>query len=481
MSVVQQIWPRLKKSLATVCLLVFCLAVCALRVDGGLALAEEVASAGNAQDSKKGAKAEAKSSKASKGQLQDISSGPVMIVDMDMLILPGTQALLESSIARAVSEGASAIVVKIDTPGGMLQTSQEMVQAILRSPVPVIVYVGPTGATATSAGVFITLAGHIAAMAPSTTIGAATPVMGDGQDIAKDMKAKAENITSAMVRSIAEERGRNIQWAEKAVTEAASLTETEALKEGVIDFVAQDVEELLRKVKGKVVTLNNEQKTLGDLSGLPRIYLEISARDLVVNVLSNPTVLALLWLAATTGISIELYNPGLIFPGVIGVISLLIALAMSQVIPINSAAVILLAVGAILIGAELFTGTLILGVLGVVAMVLGAVYLVNVVEAPGLTVALEFIIPMATLMGLFMLLVASVGYRVMRKRSVTGSDGLVGLCGKAVETITSSGKVFVNGELWNAFVSDGAIEKDAEIQVVAMRPGLTLEVKAKGS
>lgn len=405
--------------------------------------------------------------------------GNVIIVEMDMIILPGTQALLESSIERAVKENAKAIVIKLDTPGGMLQTAQEMVQAILRSPVPVIVYVGPSGATATSAGVFITQAAHVAVMAPGTTIGAATPVMGDGQDIQKDMKAKAENITSAMVRSIAEQRGRNVQWAEKAVTEAASLTETEALKERVIDFIAQDVDEILAKIKGKQVNVGQSTVTLEDLSSLPRVVQEISTRDYVVNVLANPTVLAILWLAATTGISIELYNPGLIFPGVFGVICLVIALAMSQVIPVNTAAVVLLAVGALLIGAELFTGTLLLGVLGVLAMVLGAVYLVNVSEAPGLTVAMEFIIPTAVVLGVFMLLVASVGYRVMRKKSVTGAEGLVGMVGKAVEAISSSGRVSVNGELWNACTPQGLIEPGAEVEVVAMRPGLVLEVRQK--
>jgi membrane-bound serine protease (ClpP class) len=198
-----------------------------------------------------------------------------------------------------------------------------------------------------------------------------------------------------------------------------------------------------------------------------------------VNVLANPTVLAILWLAATTGISIELYNPGLIFPGVFGVICLVIALAMSQVIPVNTAAVVLLAVGALLVGAELFTGTLLLGVLGVLAMVLGAVYLVNVSEAPGLTVAMEFIVPTAVLLGVFLLIVASVGYRVMRKKSVTGAEGLVGRVGRAAEAISSSGRVMVNGELWNACTPQGLIEPGAEVEVVAMRPGLILEVKPR--
>jgi len=403
----------------------------------------------------------------------------IAVLDMDMMILPGTRSYLEESINNAAADGAKAVIIKLDTPGGLLQTAQEMVQLILGAPIPVIVYVGPSGSTATSAGVFITLAGHVAAMAPGTTIGAATPVAGDGKDIDSDMKAKAENITSAMVRSIGEQRGRNLTWGDKAVKEAAALTEREALAQGVIDLVATDEGDLLRQLKGREVLVRQQKVILGDWSALPRIYIQASATDFVINVLANPNVLALLWLGASTGLTIELYNPGLIFPGVIGAICLILALAMSQIIPINQGAVLLLGLGALLVGAELYTGTILLGILGAGAMLLGALYLINQSEAPGLSVALEVALPVVVIFAGIMLTIAVLGYRALRQKVATGAEGMVGMIGTALGPLGASGQISVNGERWNAVTLGGVIEAGAEVEVVEMRAGLTLEVKRK--
>ena len=400
----------------------------------------------------------------------------VAVIDMNMMILPGTSSYLQESIERASAQGAKALVVRLDTPGGILETSQQMIQAIFEAPLPVIIYVSPNGATATSAGVFITLPGHVAAMAPGTSIGAAHPVMGDGKDIQGDMRTKAENMTMAMVRSIAERRGRNVAWAEQAVKESASITANEALKMSVVDIVAEDLDDLLKQVRGKEVSVNNQNVILEDLSSLPRRNFGMSFNQQFVNVLANPNVAAILWLAATTGISLELYNPGAILPGLVGVICLILALAVSQIIPVSQAAVALIVLGAVLIGAELYKGTLILGIFGLICMVLGSVYLIDVGQAPGMGVALELIIPMAALFGGLLLWGAYNSFVVLRKRPSTGSEGLIGMTGQAVSNVSQGGKVFVNGEYWNAYVKDGVIEKGSSVQVKAMRDGLTIEV-----
>ncbi|MBX7137340.1 MAG: nodulation protein NfeD [Oligoflexia bacterium] len=403
--------------------------------------------------------------------------GYVAVLDMNMMILPGTASYLEKGLTRAADEGAKVAIVRLNTPGGLLESSQQMIQSIFRSRIPVVIYVGPSGSTAASAGVFITMAGHVAAMAPSTTIGAAHPVSGDGQNLQSDMRAKAENLTAAMVKSISEQRGRNAEWAEKAVKESSSLTEKEALKLGVIDFIANDLDELLKKIAGRKVKLDRGEVAIADYSALPRKAIEIDARDKGFNILANPNVMALLWLAATTGLSIELYNPGAILPGVVGLISLILALTVGQVIPTNQGAIALFVAGALLIGAELWVPSGILGVGGIIAMVLGSVYLFDPATAPGMGVDLALIVPVALVLGGLMLAVVIGAAKVMRRKAITGAEGLAGLEGQVTETVSTRGKVFVNGEIWSATSSSGILEKGAQIRVVAVREGLLLEVE----
>ena len=403
-------------------------------------------------------------------------SGTVVILPMDMEILPGTSEYLEHSIAQAHASGAKLVVVLLDTPGGMLQTSQDMVKAIFDAPLPVVFYVSPSGGSATSAGVFVTMAAHVAAMAPGTSIGAAHPVMGDGQDIPQDMRTKAENITVAMVKSIAEQRGRNFNWAEKAVKESASLTENEALKEKVIDLVAKDMDDLLKQLKGRKVNISGKSVELGDYSMLPRVQYEISFKGRVINTLANPMVAHILWIGATTGLSLELYNPGAILPGVVGVICLILALAVYQIIPINIGGILLIVVGAILIGLELALPSGILGVAGIISMVLGSIYLVDISTEPGLHVNMVYVVSLATILGSLLFAVVCLAVRSKRRQPVTGMEGIVGRTGKALETVSSQGRVFVEGEIWKAVAKVGLIEKDTPITVTAVRGGLLLEV-----
>lgn len=403
--------------------------------------------------------------------------GHVAIVTMNMMILPGTGSYLERSINLAASRGAKLVVVKLDTPGGMLQTSQEMVQTILTAPVPVVVYVSPSGGSATSAGVFITLAAHVAAMAPGTTIGAAHPVAGDGKDIEGDLRTKAENITVAMVKTISEQRGRNATWAEKAVKESSSLTEKEAVELQVVDFIAEDLDVLLQKVAGKTVTVANQQISLEDYSQLPREEIEIAMRERAVNVLANPAVAALLWLGATTGLTLELYNPGAILPGVVGVICLILALVVTQIIPLNQGGILLIVAGALLMGLELFVPSGILAVGGLIAMTLGVLYLVDSGAVPGLDVQMTELIPVVVIVGVLFLALTRLLVRANQQKPQVGLQGLVGRTGTATQTIGESGQVFVNGELWRARTTSGVIPKGAQVVVTGYASGLTLEVE----
>jgi len=316
-------------------------------------------------------------------------------------------------------------------------------------------------------------------MAPGTSIGAAHPVLGDGSDIQGDMRKKAEEMTMAMVRSITAERGRNAEWAEQAVKESSSLTEREALEQEVIDVVADDIDELLGAISGKTVQTTAGEVELEDYSQLPRIVYQMSLSDQAINILANPNIVALLWLAATTGISLELYNPGMIFPGVVGVICLILALAVSQIIPISQGSLLLMIVGSILLVAEFFTGTVILGVGGVVAIVIGALYLVDVAQAPGLEVSPEIILPFAILAAGFLLITARAAVKARNQHPLTGREGLIGLKGRAVENISSRGKVFVDGGYWDAEISEGIIEKDTPIEVVGVLDGMILQVVSK--
>jgi membrane-bound serine protease (ClpP class) len=379
----------------------------------------------------------------------------VALAEVEGAIFPGTSLFIQSTIKEASDSGAKAIIIKLNTPGGSLQSTQEIVQAFFESSIPVIVFVTPTGGSAASAGVFITLAAHVAVMGNGTTIGAAHPVAGDGKDIESDMRLKVENITTAMIKSISEQRGRNTSWAEKAVKESASLTEKEAVAAHVIDLVVANTEELMKKIEGREVVIKNEKVKISGLSGLPLKFYAPTLRQKVINVLANPTVAGLLWLAATTGIVAELYNPGLIVPGVVGAICLLLALASNQIIPLNLGGILLIVLGVVLLFSELWVPSGILAIGGILAIIFGALYLVDTSIYTDMTVNFSFFLPALVLLASTVLFVVYKLRTALRAPvQKEGGKGFVGINGKALTDITHNmGKVLIQGEIWEARVA----------------------------
>jgi membrane-bound serine protease (ClpP class) len=399
---------------------------------------------------------------------------PVASLEIEGVINPVTVRLVGLAIDRALNERAQALVIKLDTPGGLERSMRSIVQRMLNAEVPVIVYVGPTGARAASAGVFITMAGHVAAMAPATNIGAAHPVALGGQ-VDKESMKKIENDAAAFIRTIALERGRNVDWAEKAVRQSVSITEREAVRLKVVDLIAESMPELLEKIDGRTVKTTKGTVTLAT-RGAPVQPIEIGFRDRFLNVITDPNVAYILMMLGMLGLFFELSNPGVILPGVIGGISLILAFFAFQSLPINYAGLLLILFGAILLVAEIKVvshGVLAIG--GIVAMALGSLMLFDAPEL-GFRISWWVILPtVGATAGLF-LWVVTVGVRALARRPVMGSAGLVGLTGTASGPLSPGGLVKVGGELWQAVVEGGGLVDDgASVRVVDVK-GLTLHV-----
>lgn len=401
-------------------------------------------------------------------------------IAIDGPISPATVDYVDSAVADAAEQDAAALIIRLDTPGGLLNSTKTIVQTLLASTVPVIVHVAPSGASATSAGVFVTMAGHVAAMAKGTTIGAAHPVSGGGQDISGDMRQKVENYAVSFVESIAEKRGRNVEWAEKAVRESVSITESEALDLNVIDVVADDVASLLAQIEGREVDLAGRRVRLSfaDEDGRsPRIVdIPMTFRQRVLSVVSDPNIAYLLMMAGILGLYMEFSNPGAIFPGVAGVICLLLALLAAQVLPINSIAVLLLIVGFAFLAAEAFLPSFgVLGFGGIVAITLGSLFLYT--PDSQLFVDRSLI---ATTVLVFSAVAAAILVTVVRdrrRRPATGAEGLVGASGTTISPVHRHGKIRVHGEIWNA-TSERPVEQGRSVRVVRV-DGLNLSVEAR--
>jgi membrane-bound serine protease (ClpP class) len=401
------------------------------------------------------------------------SGQPVSLIHIDGAITPVTVRLLGGAIERAQAEGSQALILQLDTPGGLERSMRSMVQSILNARIPVLVYVAPTGARAASAGVFITMAGHVAAMAPATNIGAAHPVaVGGGTD--KEMIKKVENDAAAFARTIAVDRGRNADWAEKAVRSSVSATEREAVKLRVVDLVAESVDDLLAKVNGRVVKTVKGPVTL-ETKGAPVKRIEIRFRDRFLALITDPNIAYILMMIGMLGLFFELSNPGVIFPGVIGGISLILAFYAFQSLPINWAGLLLILFGIVLLIAEIKVvshGILTIG--AVISMVLGSVMLYDAPET-GLRISWYVIIPtVGTTAGLFAFAL-SFGVRALYRRPTTGSQGMVGEIGEAKSPLNPEGQVLVQGELWRAVAQDGPVAVGERVQVTAVN-GLTLTV-----
>lgn len=400
---------------------------------------------------------------------------------VDGTINPAVGEFVHESIAHAERDGAVALLIELDTPGGLLQTTRAIVKDILASPVPVIVYVAPSGAGAGSAGTFITLAGHVAAMAPGTTIGAAHPVGGQGQTIEGTMGEKIENATASFSEAIAKQRGRNVEWATKAVRESVSVTADEAARLHVVDVVANDVDALVAIVKDRTVDVAGTKRSLelGRATGADgRVRLddyEMRLAQRVLNVLADPNIAYLLMMAGLLGLYIELTHPGFGLPGVVGGICLLLALTALHVLPVNYGGLALLLLGAAMLVAEAFLPTFgVLGVGGLVAFLMGSLFLFDR-DATGIAVSRSLIGTAGGGVALVMLLLAALVFRSQRARVHGGAEGMIGETAVVRRALEPAGTVVVRGEHWNA-VSDAPAPSGASVEVVAV-DGLTLRVR----
>lgn len=394
----------------------------------------------------------------------------VMIIEMEGPINPGTAMYVERGLKRAANQGAVLVVLRIDTPGGLASSMRTMIKGILNSPVPVAVYVGPRGAGAASAGVLVTVAGHVAAMAPGTNIGAASPVTAGGKDIQKTMAAKVTNDMASYARGIAEDKGRNAEWVEKAIRESVSITSDEAVENNVVDLVAVDLDELLEKLDGREVTLPAGKVTL-ETKGLKKVYYRPGFRDRVLKTISDPNIAYILMLIGLAGLYFEFSNPGAIIPGVLGAISLILAFFSFQTLPVNYAGLLLIALAVVFFILETQVpsyGVLSLG--GLVSLTLGSLMLFDEVG-----VSLRVLLPTLLLVGGFFIVIASLAFRSYRAKPRGGMEGLVGEVGVVQERIDPEGLVFVHGEYWKARAGE-RLEPGDRVQVEKVR-GLLLEVK----
>lgn len=398
---------------------------------------------------------------------------------VDGPITPATVDYLRGAMESARVANAAALVIVLDTPGGLLDSTKLIVQDLLAAPLPVFVYVSPGGASATSAGVFVTMAAHVAGMAPGTSIGAAHPVGGQGEDIKGDMRKKMENFVAAFGSAIAERRGRNVEWAEKAVRESVTATETEAVANRIVDFVAADLAEFLSKANGREVEVAGKKVELKlldvlNVGGQPRVVdVEMTLRQRVVAFVSNPNIAYLLMMAGMLGLYIEMNNPGLVLPGVVGAICLLLALLAAQVLPISSTGALLLAVGMAFLVAEMFLPSFgALGLGGIAALALGSLFLYTPESA--LMVDRRLVAGVVATMGAFVALVLGVLVSDRRRRPHTGSEGMIGEVGVAIDGLQPRGIIKLHGEIWNA-VSSVHVAAGGRVRVVRVR-GLEAEV-----
>ena len=398
----------------------------------------------------------------------------VMVISVDGVINPVSAEFIQKSIRKANDKKYEALVIELDTPGGLDASMRNIVKEIIGSEVPVVVYVYPSGSRAASAGVFIALASNIAAMAPGTNIGAAHPV-GIGGQMDKTMAEKATNDAVAYIKSLAEKRGRNAQWAEDAVRKSISSTETEALRLKVIDFVAKDLNSLLADIDGRRVQTASGDRILSTKNaGLVRE--EMGVRLKILSLISDPNVAYILMLLGFYGLFFELTNPGSLFPGVIGGICLILAFYSFQTLPVNYAGLLLIILAIILFLLEIKIishGILTIG--GIIAMIIGSLMLFES-PAPFMKLSLAVVLPAVIVTTLFFTVLLSLAYKAYRKKPTTGAEGLLGSHGTADTDITGQGgMISVHGELWSAY-SDESIAKGERVVVEAVT-GLKLKVK----
>ena len=408
------------------------------------------------------------------------SGEKVCLIKINGAIGPATASYISRSIGEAQSQNAQCLIIQLNTPGGLLDSTQVIVQQLLASPVPVVVYVAPIGATATSAGCFITLAASVAAMAPATTIGAAHPVMigggipsGDGQKPDDTMKQKLENFAVSYIEAIAAKRNRNVEWAKSAVRESASIPVDKALELKVIEIIAKDLSDLQQQLDGRVVE-GKELKT----ARAEVVEIAMSASETIFQLLWRPEVMFVLMLVAIYGIIGELSTPGAILPGVVGVIALVLVLYMAAILPINVTGLVLIGLAFALFVFDAFAPTHgVLTVGGIVAFLIGSLMLFDR-DDPLFRLSLAYIIPATIMTALFFAFVLTKGLRAQSLPIKAGKETMLGKTVAAFTPIDAAGgKVFVEGEYWNA-VSDTPVEQGKPVEISAVL-GLTLKVRPK--
>src|SRR5881296_1719271 len=404
----------------------------------------------------------------------------VCLIKIDGAIGPATASYISRSIEEAQSQNAQCLIIQLNTPGGLLDSTQKIVQSFLGAPVPVVVYVAPTGATATSAGCFITIAASVAAMAPATTIGAAHPVSiggfpsGGEEKPDETMKQKLENFSVSYIETIAGKRQRNIEWAKSAVKESASITAEKALELKVIDLIASNVPDLLQKLNGRIVD-GKPLKT----AGAEVAEVRMSPAERVFQKLWRPEVMFILMLIAIYGIIGELTTPGAILPGVVGAIALILALYLAAILPVNVTGLVLIALALMLFIFDVYAPTHgVLTVGGVVAFLIGSLMLFNRAD-PLYRLSLSYIIPATLVTAAFFIFIIGKGLRAQLLPVKVGAQTLIGKTVTALTPIDSRGGwIFVEGEYWNA-VSDTPIEKGEQTEIATVQ-GLTVKLKTKG-
>jgi len=429
------------------------------------------------------------------------AAGHVNLAVIKGSINPASADYLIAAIAKSEEDGAAALLIEIDTPGGLVSSTKDIIQAILNAEIPVIVYVSPRGAWAASAGTYITVAAHIAVMAPSTSIGAAHPVgVGGGDEMpaspAKDgddedgagsaarnlSMEKAENLLAAYMETIAKERGRNVEWVVRAVRESVAIGEDEALELGVIDLIAEDREALFEALEGREVKVAGEPVVL-ELAGVTVVHLEMTTLQALFDFLADPNVAIVLFLAGLLGLYVEVNNPGLILPGVSGAVCLVLTAIAFQILPFSWVGLILILAGLGLFAAEVFVTSFgALFALGAACILLGGTMVFDKPNVSDLTVSFwSVLVPTVLGMCIFAAIVVfSVG-RSMFLKPTAGVDEMIGLVGKVTTSIDPSGKIFVRGEYWNVESEAlgperGAIAEGEAVEIIAVH-GLTLKVR----
>ncbi|MBA3753131.1 MAG: nodulation protein NfeD [Nitrospira sp.] len=398
----------------------------------------------------------------------------VLLATYEGVITPVSAEYIHDALRSAQESGAQALIIRLNTPGGLDASMRLIIKDITIADIPVVVYVSPSSGRAASAGVFITMAAHVAAMAPGTNIGAAHPVAMGGTEMDKTMKEKVENDSVAYIKTIAEQRGRNVSWAGDAVRKSLSVTEREAVKLKIVDLIAEDLPALLKQLEGRTIALPNGPRVLRTAHVTLREF-PMGLRLEFLKTLSDPNIAYLLMTLGTVGLIAELYNPAAILPGVVGAVSLILAFYSLQSLPVNYAGVLFFILGIVMLILEAtVTSFGLLAIGGIISMFLGSVMLIKT-DAQFLQISWSIILPVVTLAAGLTLFMVGMGMKAMRRPAVTGREEMVGMVGIVKTALSPQGQLAVHGELWEA-VSELPLQPGEEAEVTGIE-GLRLSVK----